>query len=725
MSSLRLAVALVVSCTIALRGQAPEPSPAPACPVQRGEDVSLVLSGGAAKGIAHVGVLRVLDSLGIRATTVTGTSMGALVGALHAGGMTGRELDSLVHALPLEALFGPYLPRVSLTGGELASPVTILSPAFVVEERGGSFSLRSPVAREPQLDALLNRLLLRANLRAAGDFDRLPRRFRAVATVLATDSAVVLGEGDLAEAVRASIAIPLVFSPVLRDGRVLIDGGLSSNVPVAAARRLAPGTPLVVSDVGGFLVDSTRAPSTATLVGYLLDELFTQPPEPLGARDVLVRPETQRFLPLDFSRETVDSLIARGYRAAAQALAGCAPAVRAPAGTGGRPLPVLSPDEQFVADRVARVVGEGEFESVWLRPRPASGDSAGIAFAPIARPAPPRLILGGVAYDAGLGAELWAASARNAIAGGRLRAGGTVVAGESRQRVTLELSAAPRAGTSVPSRVPGADDHVLLPDPRLDVPPWSTVLLQLVRPELAAAGSREIIRFPDARGRERARTSTRDVLAFAGAVGNPTAAWQVAFGPVAHAWRLDRGALADGRTRTALGGMVRAARVAPFDAVSPVVVRPSILAAEALWLDRYWRAGAEWNAYVPRAGFVLRHRGALGWGESLPMSRLLVLGGTEGFPGLHREAWRATRSASLTAGVLRQVVGPVSAYADVAAGWTSLALAGEPQFLTEAAAGSVAGAEAGLTATTPIGTAVIGYGRTTRGSSVLRIQLGR
>jgi hypothetical protein len=381
-------------------------------------------------------------------------------------------------------------------------------------------------------------------------------------------------------------------------------------------------------------------------------------------------------------------------------------------------------DEAFIASRLARIVGEAEFESVWLRPRRAGGDSAALDFAPVARRAPERLIVGHIAYDAKTGAALWVATSRNALARGRLSAGGAVVAGESRQQVTLELTALRRAGTPMPPRVPG-DDEVRLPDPRLDVAPWSTRVLQLARPNLTLTGVREIVRLHDARGRERARTSSRDGIVFLGATATPTPTWQVALGPLAHVWRLDRGTLTDPRTHVAWGGLARAARVVASDAVSPVVASPSIVAAEALWLDRYWRVGGEWSAYVPMGGLVLRHRAAAGWGERLPASRLMVVGGSDGFPGLHRDAWRATRTASVTVGVLHRIAGPLSAYADAGAGWTSLVTAANELLVQDAARGSLFGAEIGITAPTPVGAVVLGYGRTTSGSSVLRIQVGR
>ncbi|HEY9479548.1 MAG TPA: patatin-like phospholipase family protein, partial [Gemmatimonadaceae bacterium] len=191
------------------------------------EPIALVLSGGGARGLAHIGVLRVLDSLGVRPSLVVGTSMGALIGALYAGGLSGAQIDSLARGIPFESLFRRYAPISFLTAGDFTTPITTLSPTFTVEFHGGKLRLQSPVAREPQVNSLINQVLLRPNLRAAGDFNRLPMRFRAVATDMRTRSTVVLGDGDIAEAVRASIAIPVIFAPVEHEGRRLVDGSLS------------------------------------------------------------------------------------------------------------------------------------------------------------------------------------------------------------------------------------------------------------------------------------------------------------------------------------------------------------------------------------------------------------------------------------------------------------------------------------------------------------------
>ena len=212
---------------------------------------ALVLSGGGAKGLAHIGLLRALDSVGVRPDLVVGTSMGAIVGALYAAGLTGRESDSVVRSEPGGTLirsFRPLVPRA----------IGVLQPMASFADGEGMAGFQTGAVREREVDALLTRTLLLGNLRARGDFDSLPIPFRAVTTDFRARRPVVLGQGDLAQAVRASIAIPLLFPPVEIDGRTLVDGGLTANIPIEVARHLG-ATRVIVSDVSGPLPDSSTA----------------------------------------------------------------------------------------------------------------------------------------------------------------------------------------------------------------------------------------------------------------------------------------------------------------------------------------------------------------------------------------------------------------------------------------------------------------------------------
>ena len=200
-----------------------------------------MLSGGGAKGLAHIGMLMALDSIGIRPSLIVGTSMGAVVGALYASGLSAREIDSLTRALPIAHAFESAPPRGSAAWGTLI-------PQLVWEEGPRGFAVQNMAVRASEVNSLLGTTLLRGNLIARGDFDRLPIRLRVVATNLRDRTVVVLHGGDLAQAVRASLSIPLVFPPEVVGEQTLTDGGLSANIPVAVARA-AGARRILVSDV--------------------------------------------------------------------------------------------------------------------------------------------------------------------------------------------------------------------------------------------------------------------------------------------------------------------------------------------------------------------------------------------------------------------------------------------------------------------------------------------
>jgi len=197
------------------------------------ERTALVLSGGGVKGLAHIGMIRVLDSLGVVPDLVVGTSMGAIIGALYASGYSGRELDSLVRAADLRQVFQTY---------DLHGPQRLrgLSPLVIWEQGAGGVEVQNAAVSEAAVNFLLNLAMVRGNLMARGNFDSLPVPFRAVATNLVTREPAIFAHGDLAQVVRASMAVPVVFEPVEIDGAFFIDGGLSQNVPIAAARQAGP-----------------------------------------------------------------------------------------------------------------------------------------------------------------------------------------------------------------------------------------------------------------------------------------------------------------------------------------------------------------------------------------------------------------------------------------------------------------------------------------------------
>ena len=203
--------------------------------------IGLVLAGGGAKGIAHVGVLKVLEEAGVTVDLIVGTSMGAIIGGLYAMGFSASELEEIVLAVDWENIFVDDTPRSELTIRRKADDVGFLAePRLRLKE--GEVRLPLGAFRGQRLGLELNRLT-RA---AAGikDFDKLPIPFRAVAADLETGEEIVLDHGELALALRASMSVPGAFPPVEVEGRMLIDGGVVNNIPVSVAR--AAGADIVI-----------------------------------------------------------------------------------------------------------------------------------------------------------------------------------------------------------------------------------------------------------------------------------------------------------------------------------------------------------------------------------------------------------------------------------------------------------------------------------------------
>ncbi|NBX57822.1 MAG: patatin, partial [Gammaproteobacteria bacterium] len=208
--------------------------------------VGLVLSGGGARGAAHVGVLKVLEAERIPIDAVAGTSMGAVVGGLYASGLSAAEIAAFVESPEWRQAFQEPGPRDRLSFRRKSEDQNFLVD-FPVGLKSGTFRIPKGLVSGQRLSQALRRVTL--PVARIQQFDALPTRFRAVATDLETGEAVDLAEGDLVSAMRASLAAPGVFAPVEIDGRLLVDGGLANNLPVELARRMDVDV-LIVVDVG-------------------------------------------------------------------------------------------------------------------------------------------------------------------------------------------------------------------------------------------------------------------------------------------------------------------------------------------------------------------------------------------------------------------------------------------------------------------------------------------
>ena len=206
--------------------------------------IGLVLGGGGAKGAAHIGVLRVLDEMHIPVDCVAGTSMGALVGATFASGVPPADIERRVLAVDWTRTVGTAGLRDQTPINRKLQGITYTNNLELGLKDG---SIRGPggVFRSQMIEELLRNLV--ANARYVDDFNNLPIPFRAIATDMMAGQMVVLGSGDLTVAMRASMAVPGVFSPVLLDDWVLADGGQMRNVPVDIAREMCGDVIIAVS----------------------------------------------------------------------------------------------------------------------------------------------------------------------------------------------------------------------------------------------------------------------------------------------------------------------------------------------------------------------------------------------------------------------------------------------------------------------------------------------
>lgn len=310
--------------------------------------LALALSGGGARGIAHVGVLRALEDNGLRPDAIAGTSVGAVMGALYATGIDGERLEGIVSSFDWESLFSgrPERRLVPVT-----QRLDDLPALFSLGFEDWKVRLPSAALADYRINRFLTSHLAGPGFRAENDFDRLPISFRAVAAALDNGERVVLDHGDLARAVRASMSLPVLLVPVEWDGRLLVDGGVADNLSVGVARALGGDVVLAV-DVSSPPLEPSQYQSLTGVASQLTDALadaqnrnYDEP------ADFEIRPELGRHRALDYTN--IAFLIQQGYEAGLKIVAplkqrlglpasATAEAPRTPEGRELRGAPIVS-----------------------------------------------------------------------------------------------------------------------------------------------------------------------------------------------------------------------------------------------------------------------------------------------------------------------------------------------------------------------------------------------
>ncbi len=264
--------------------------------------IGLVLSGGGARGLAHVGVLKVLEALQVPIDVITGTSMGAIVGGLYASGLRADVLERELTAVRWGEVFSNRVERRLLSQRRKEEDFEVSSAIELGIKHGELLAPTSAVSSRG-LESLLRRYTL--PVRDIGHFDQLPIPFRAVATDMETGAAVVLDNGDLALALRSSMSVPGVFAPTEVDGRVLGDGGLVNNVPMDVARALGADVVIVVNigtPPGGRETLNSALGLTSQMINLLTEQNVQRSLATLGPRDLLIAPVLGTLTAGDFDQ---------------------------------------------------------------------------------------------------------------------------------------------------------------------------------------------------------------------------------------------------------------------------------------------------------------------------------------------------------------------------------------------------------------------------------------
>jgi NTE family protein len=327
----RLALVCLLAIAQAALAQAPRPK------------IGVVLSGGGARGLAHIGVLRVLEEMQVPVDLIVGTSMGAVVGGAYASGRSLDELEALVKSANWNAILAdrPARDRLSIRRREDDERLPSRIEFGFNLQRGAM--LPGGAAANGQLEATLSSLL--PATRADDPLRRLPIPFRAVATDLLSGAMLDQADTPLFEALRASMAVPGVFAPLRVNGRPRVDGGLVRNLPIDLARSL--GADIIIAvNVGTPLLEDREITSAVMVANQMLQILTEQNVQrslqELRPQDIVIDPDLPGMGFMDFHR--ADEAMATGRRAALAASARLA-TLAAPAAAAALQARRLGPPE--------------------------------------------------------------------------------------------------------------------------------------------------------------------------------------------------------------------------------------------------------------------------------------------------------------------------------------------------------------------------------------------
>lgn len=280
--------------------------------------IGLALSGGGARGSAHIGILKILEQNHIPVDYIAGTSMGSVIGALYASGMSPEDIEHALAEIDWDGVFNDAGPRSDKTFRDKAD-----DRLYLIEQqigvKDGEMQVPTALIQGQRFELVIRKLTIQAS--QIKDFDKLPIPFRAIATDITTGEEIIMGSGDLGVAVRASMAVPAAFAAVERDGRLLVDGGLANNLPISVVRDM--GADIIIAvDISTPLFKRDELNNALAIVGQLTGLLTRRNTErqiaSLTERDVFIVPDMGKITSGDFKE--YNQAIADGVNAATKQL---------------------------------------------------------------------------------------------------------------------------------------------------------------------------------------------------------------------------------------------------------------------------------------------------------------------------------------------------------------------------------------------------------------------
>jgi NTE family protein len=259
--------------------------------------VGLVLSGGGAKGFAHIGVLKVLEEAGVKIDYIGGTSMGAVIGGLYASGYNATQIDSIFQATNFNELINDFIPRSSKNFYEKRNDELY---ALVLPFTKFKVGIPEALSKGMYNFNLLSRLT--RNVRHIRDFNKLPIPFLCIATDIETGEQVVLDKGNLAQAIIASAAFPSLFSPVEINGRLLVDGGVTNNYPIDEVRKLGADIIIGVDVQDDLLTRKSLKDATRILVQITNLHSIEKMKKNIEQTDIYVKPDIKDYGVISFDK---------------------------------------------------------------------------------------------------------------------------------------------------------------------------------------------------------------------------------------------------------------------------------------------------------------------------------------------------------------------------------------------------------------------------------------